>query len=429
MTGRFVPSIYAIDFGTTNSLLAAANAEHIHPPIALDPDARDSSILRSVLYFPEATRCFYGTRAIGEYTAAGGQGRLIRSIKKHLPSRSFIGTHIDERPMNLEDLIGAFLGEMRARANAYFETDVTRVLLGRPARFSADDADDTRAQYRLERSARIAGFTDISFCPEPVAAAREFRSTLSERKIVLVGDFGGGTSDFTILQMHDGPFDSRDVLSIGGVSVAGDAFDSALMRRHIGKHFGTEVKYTVPFGSNVLQMPPALMEKICTPADASLLQTADAMTFLRNLKDWSLGERDRRAIDQLLTFVEDRLGFRVFEAIEQAKRALSESQQTTFHFEYPTIEVDERIERAAFEQSSAHATEAIVRELDATLERAALKPADIDIVCCTGGTARLPAVEHALATRFGSDKLTQFQNFHSVILGLTEQARSELAAA
>lgn len=429
MTGRFVPSIYAIDFGTTNSLLAAANAEEIHAPISLEPEARDASILRSVLYFPTAQQCFYGARAIREYTAAGGQGRLIRSIKKHLPSRSFIGTHIDERPMNLEDLIGTFLGEMRSRANAYFQTDVTRVLLGRPARFAADDADDLRAQYRLERSARSAGFTEISFCPEPVAAAREFRSTLREKKIVLVGDFGGGTSDFTVLQMHDGPFEGRDVLSIGGVSVAGDAFDSALMRRHIGKHFGTEVKYKVPFGNNVLTMPPALMEKICTPADASLLQTADAMTFLRNLKDWSLGDSDERAIEQLLTFVEDRLGFQVFESIEQTKRALSEAERATFHYEYPTIEVDEVIERNAFEQSSASATDAIVRELDATLLRAGLTPEQVDIVCCTGGTARLPAVENALATRFGAAKLTQFQNFHSVILGLTEQARAEVAAA
>jgi hypothetical chaperone protein len=429
MTSRFVPSIYAIDFGTTNSLLAAANADQIHAPIALDPDARDSSILRSVLYFPSATRCFYGARAIGEYTAAGGQGRLIRSIKKHLPSRSFIGTHIDERPMNLEDLIGAFLGEMRARANQFFDADVTRVLLGRPARFSVDDADDTRAQYRLERSARIAGFTEVSFCPEPIAAAREFRSTLSERKIVLVGDFGGGTSDFTVLQMHDGAFVPEDVLAIGGVAVAGDAFDSALMRRHVGRHFGTEVKYKVPFGTNVLQMPPALMEKICTPADASLLQTADAMTFLRNVKDWSLGDRDEQAIEQLLTFVEDRLGFQVFESIEQTKRALSEQERVTFHFEYPTIEVDEPIERAAFEQSSANATAAIVAELDATLSRAQLRADQVDIVCCTGGTARLPAVEAALAQRFGRDKLTQFQNFHSVILGLSEQARAGLRAA
>jgi hypothetical chaperone protein len=81
------------------------------------------------------------------------------------------------------------------------------------------------------------------------------------------------------------------------------------MRKHIGRHFGTEVQYKVPFGSNILTMPPALMEKICTPADASLLRAAEAMTFLRNVKDWSIGEEDERHIEQLLTLVEDRLGF------------------------------------------------------------------------------------------------------------------------
>lgn len=429
MGNRFVPRIYAIDFGTTNSLLAAADERSVHPPIALDPFARDPSILRTVLYFPDAQRCFYGAQGIAEYTASGGQGRLIRSIKKHLPSRSFVGTYIEERPMNLEDLIGAFLGELRARANRHFEVDVTRVVLGRPARFSADDGDDLYAQSRLERAARSAGFTEIAFCPEPIAAAREFRSTLRERKVVLVGDFGGGTSDFTVLQMHDGPFAPSDVLAIGGVALAGDAFDSALMRRHVGKHFGTEVKYRVPFGENVMQMPPALMEKICTPADASLLQSADAMSFLRNLKDWSIGATDRRAIDQLLTFVEDRLGFQVFEAIEGTKRALSGRDEALFHYDYPTIEIDELIERAAFEQSSVRVTDAIVTELDATLKRAGLSPSEVDIVCCTGGTARLAAVEGALAQRFGREKLTQFANFHSVILGLSEHARAQLQHA
>jgi hypothetical chaperone protein len=426
MAARFVPEMYAIDFGTTNSLLAAARSDGLHAPIALDDSARDPSILRSVLYFPNATRCFYGVRAIDEYTAAGGQGRLIRSIKKHLPSRSFVGTFIDERPMNLEDLIGAFLSEMRSRANRFFDADVTRVVLGRPARFARDDADDLYAQNRLERAARIAGFNDVSFCPEPIAAAREFRSSLRDEQIVLVGDFGGGTSDFTVLRMHPGEFVASDVLAIGGVSVAGDAFDSALMRKHIGKHFGTEVTYRVPFGSNVLRMPPALMEKICTPADASLLQSRDALTFLRNVKDWSLGAADERALDQLLTFVEDRLGFQVFEVIEQTKRALSERVSATFAFQYPTIDIHEPIERQAFEHSSERATELIVAELDATLARAALTPEQVNVVCCTGGTARLPAVENALAARFGREKLTQFENFHSVILGLSEHARSLL---
>ena len=424
---RMVPQVYAIDFGTTNSLLAAANSSELHAPIPLDPTASDPTILRSLLYFPSAERCFYGAQAISEYTASGGQGRLIRSIKKHLPSRSFVGTHIDERPMNLEDLIGAFLGEMRTRANDFFGADVRRVMLGRPARFAVDDADDAYAQYRLERAARQAGFEEIAFCPEPIAAARDFRSTLRKQQTVLVGDFGGGTSDFTVLRMHDGPFDPSDVLAIGGLSVAGDAYDSALMRKHVGKHFGTEVRYQVPFGSNVMQMPPALMEKICTPADASLLRAAEAMAFLRNVRDWSLGPDDEQHIEQLLTFVDDRLGFSVFEAIERSKRALSAADEDVFRYNYPTIDIEERITRAGFEASSAYATERIVSELDATLKRAGIGAAQVDIVCCTGGTAKLPAVEQALAQRFGRDKLSQFENFHSVIRGLSAHAQAALA--
>src|SRR5687768_7446711 len=105
----FAPLCYAIDFGTTNSLLAAANERAVHPPIALDPLAPDPTILRSVLYFPDAAHCHYGADALAQYTAQGMQGRLMRSVKKFLPSRSFIGTYVDDRPLNLEDLIGAVL--------------------------------------------------------------------------------------------------------------------------------------------------------------------------------------------------------------------------------------------------------------------------------------------------------------------------------
>jgi hypothetical chaperone protein len=424
MSAAFEPQCYAIDFGTTNSLLAAASADAVHPPIALDLPARDPTILRSVLYFPDASRCHYGVHALGEYAAQGMQGRLIRSIKKYLPRRSFIGTYIEERPMNLEDLIGALLGEMRARANRHFGADVTSVVLGRPARFAADDGDDRFAEYRLERSARVAGFTRIAFLPEPIAAARDFRATLTEPRTVLVGDFGGGTSDFTVMRMRAAGYDARDVLAIGGVSVAGDAFDSAIMRNHVAPHFGSEVTYRVPMGHNVLRMPPALMEKICSPADASLLRMQDALSFLRNVQAWSLGPDDRRRMDQLLTFVEDRLGFQLFEAIEAAKRALSDAQHSAVRFSYPTIEVNEPVTRAAFERGSERQTAAILDELDATLARAGLTADAIDVVCCTGGTARLPALRNALAERFGADKLTEFRNFHSIVHGLAEHARS-----
>jgi hypothetical chaperone protein len=421
---RASPTFYAIDFGTTNSLLAAADAERVLPPALLDPAAHDPTILRSVLYFPDAARCYYGAEGLAQYVAHGMQGRLMRSIKKFLPSRSFIGTHVEDRPLNLEDLIGAVLGEMRRRANELFDADVRAVVLGRPARFSEDDADDRFAEYRLERAARIAGFTEIRFCPEPVAAARDFQRTLREPKTVLVGDFGGGTSDFTVVRLRPDGYDARDVLAIGGVSIAGDALDACVMRHHVARHFGAEVQYRVPFGQNVMTMPPALMEKLCTPGDASLLRSQDALAFLRNVRAWSLGEDDRRRMDQLFTLIEDRLGFALFEAIEAAKRALTDTDHTRVRFSYPTVEIDEPLARSAFEASTAAKTQAIVHELDATLERAGVRPEEVDLVCCTGGTARVPSLARALASRFGESKLQAHENFHSVIKGLAEHARA-----
>ena len=105
---------------------------------------------------------------------------------------------------------------------------------------------------------------------------------------------------------------------------------------------------------------------------------------------------------------------------------MSEHEHAVFRYRYPTVEIDEPIARDAFQASSARATEKILAELDATLRRAQLTAADVEVVCCTGGTARLPAVEAALAARFGANKLNQFQHFHSVIRGLSEHARDSL---
>ena len=134
-------------------------------------------------------------------------------------------------------------------------------------------------------------------------------------------------------------------------------------------------------------MPPALMEKICAPAEASLLRKQDALSFLRDVRAWSLGPKDEERLDQLLIFVEDNLGFAVFEAIEAGKRVLSDAESTCIRYAYPGIEVEEPVTRAQFRDSSARATDAILQALDATLADAGTPPEAIDIVCCTGGTA------------------------------------------
>ena len=418
--------IYAIDFGTTNSLLGAALKDHVLPPIALDPGAPDPSILRSVLYFPDRDHCFYGSEAIREFTRRDMEGRLIRSIKKFLPMRSFIGTFVDERPMNLEDIIGVFLAELRRRANEHFGVDVDSVLLGRPARFSPDDADDQYAQYRLERSAKNAGFKHIEFCPEPVAAAYGFKSTLTEPRIVLVGDFGGGTSDFTVIRMSEKQFSNSDVLSIGGVAFAGDALDGCVMRKRISGHFGADVQYQVPFGSNVLTMPPHLMEKICSPADISLLRRRDTMEFFRNVRSWSLGGEDREKMDRLFCLLSEQIGFDLFEEIERVKRSLSEKTSEQLAFHRSGVDIEETVSREQFESYTEEMVERILSSLDRTVKDAQLRYQDIDLVCSTGGTAKVPAIQRGLEERFGKEKIREHNRFHSIVHGLSQIARERI---
>ena len=427
----FHPEIYAIDFGTSNSLLGAANREGHHPPIALDGSADDPSLLRSVLFFPEARSpegapVFLGKAALDEYVARGSRGRLIRSLKRFLPMRGFVRTVINSRAYTLEELIAIVLREMRERADRHFGARVTRALLGRPARFSDDPAEDALAEQRLRAAALLAGFTSVAFCPEPVAAARDFRDELAGETLMLVGDFGGGTSDYSLVMIGPGGFALSDVLAVGGVSVAGDALDGTIMRGQIAHEFGADVRYRVPFGENVLTMPKPLMQKLCSPAEMSLLGRRDAQSFLTDVKSWALGDDDRRHIDQLLTLVDDGLGFMLFESIEQLKKRLSSVETAAFSFHVPGIDIDRDITRSEFEAGASRELGAILGALDATLARGGARPSDVERVCLTGGTARVPCIERALRERFGAERLHALRGLHAVAEGLGRQAHQLL---
>lgn len=417
------PTLYAIDFGTSNSLLCGVSPRGVDQPLALDPSASDPSVFRSILFYSEDKQWHFGAAALERYVAEGMRGRFLRSLKRFLPMPSFEETRIGSRAVRLEELIGVFLRELRRRANQHYGVDVRRALFGRPARFADSDENDALAEERLGAAAQFAGFDEVHFCPEPTAAAYDFRSRLTEPQVVLVADFGGGTSDYTVARLTPGE-DEVEVLAIGGVSVAGDAFDGAIMRHKVSRHLGADVKYKVPFGSNVLSMPRPLMEALCSPAETCLLAQRDIMTFLRDIKSGSLGKDDKRHIDQLLCLVEDSLGFQLFESIEHAKRALSDDATTELRFDYPGIDIREPISQDEFQTFSKPQVDTILASLDRTLAQSGLGVEGIDLVCCTGGTARVAALAAGIQSRFGAEKLVRLRSLHSVIQGLGERARS-----
>lgn len=426
--------IHAIDFGTTNSLLGAVHRGQPLPLAELDPAASDPTLFRSILYFPPGDAKdpethglrYFGTAAIKEFLTREMEGRFLRSFKRFLPHSSFAGTQVNGRLMKLEDIVAMFLREMKSRAAHTFGQDTNAVVLGRPVKFSADPAQDALAQSRLETAAKLAGYTSIQFCPEPVAAAYEFQKTITESKIIVVCDYGGGTSDYTVIELNPDPKVAPNVLSLGGVPMAGDALDGEIMRHKISEHFGSKVAYKVPFGSNTLAMPRALMESLCTPAEVSLLKERSTYEFLKQVASWSLGPDDRRRMDQLFCLIDGQLGFDVFEVIERSKRTLSGADSTRFEYRRPGIQITEPITLQAFDEWTAEKVESILKSLDSTVKDAGLKFHEIDAVYATGGTAHVKSLHRGLVERFGRERMQTHNAFHSVASGLVLKAR-ELA--
>jgi hypothetical chaperone protein len=416
------PTVFAIDFGTSNSLLAGAAPGCTFPPAPLDPDATDPTVLRSALYFASVRECAFGVAAIRALVANGFRGRLIRSIKRHLASRAFTATRIAEKTLTIEELIASLLRAMRERAERHYQTEVARAVLGRPARFSNDDGEDALAEQRLRRAAELAGFREVSFCPEPVAAAYDFAGDLSEPRLVLIVDLGGGTSDFTLVRMDAAGFRPSDVLSVGGVAVAGDALDGALVRCAVAPELGSKARFRVPFGSNVLEMPMDLVELLCSPADLTLVDRAAIMRRLGDIQNGLLDPRDRDKLEKYRVIVEDGVGFDLYEAVEGAKRRLSDAEESELSLEYPGAELVRKVEQKEFHTAAERPIGRIFEALDRTLATGGVRHDQVDIVCLTGGTSRMPLIELEVQRRLPRAALRRLTSFHSVVQGLARHA-------
>ncbi len=418
---------YAIDFGTSNTLIAAVGVDRVEVlPIAAG--APDPTILRSILYTPELGEWFFGDEAISEYSSRFVEGRLLRSIKKYLPDSQFTHTSIHNKNYSLIDLISFFLKEIRQRANAIVGSDVTKVVLGRPAAFSLDESHDQLAQNRLQAAAQMAGFQEIHFLPEPIAAAYEFRQKVLTPQTVLVADFGGGTSDFTVLKMSKQAFSSKDIMAINGISIAGDRFDGSIMSHSIAPHFGSKLTYKLPLGKNVLGLPHNILNKMCSAPDISFFVRGDIRTLLEHAKRWALSPAEQKNIDRLFVLAEENLGYRLFEAIEKTKITLSDNPTASFNFSYPGLDVEESITSESFVNGSADIVKQIMATLDACVEQAQITHRDVNLVCLTGGTAKVPAIRQALIDRFGVNTIQTQSQFHSIINGLALKAQELFAS-
>lgn len=415
-------TVLAVDFGTSNSLVGAIHKGKRIEALPIDTSAQDPSLMRTLLYFPNADICYYGAEAIQKFIENDMEGRLFRSFKSHLPNEQYLGTMIDRRVLSLESLIGIFLLELKKRSEKILGAEVTSAVIGRPARYSMDDVADGFALHRMQKAAEFAGFKEVSFVPEPLAAALDYRRHLSAEKIVLIGDFGGGTSDFTVMRMSPDGFQKSDVLGVDGCPLAGDALDSVFMSERLNKTFGAQASYRLPMSSNILKMPNSVMERLNKPAHIVHLKDRETYNFIREVQKCALKADDKALIQRLFVLIEDQQIFPFFEEIEKTKRTLSHENKALFSFQYPDLETEETFFKSEFEHWAEKIRNPIFEALDRCLKQAGMQDAQIDHVFLTGGTGHVPFVRKTFEDRFGKEKLQTSAFFHSVLSGLIEAA-------
>jgi hypothetical chaperone protein len=241
---------------------------------------------------------------------------------------------------------------------------------------------------------------------------------------VLVADFGGGTSDFTLMKLgpsRRGQWDRRgDVVGSAGVRIAGDRFDAEVMRHKLLKYFGAESTYTQPFSTQRLSIPKHILGRLLSWHEMSFIREPSIQALVAQMHKTS---DQVETIEALQDLVMENLGYHLFRAIEAAKVELSSKEETTIDFEEARISIHERITRAEFERFC----QPILDELDGCVvglfEKTGL-PQKVDAVFLTGGSSQIPAVRALFARRFGEDRVRTADAFTSVAEGLGRAASS-----
>ncbi len=407
-----------LDFGTSNSAVALSTGE----VLVLEPAAAQPRLSRSVLFFPEDTPdVLAGGPAIERYLEDNA-GRFIQSMKTWLPSTTFTRTQIRNRTLLLEELISIFLGSIRTCAGAALGVELDEVVLGRPARFSVDPKADAFAEERLRKAAELSGFREVSFVIEPIAAALTYEATLTRDELVLVADFGAGTTDLTLMWLGPGRRERgdrrADVVASSGVYVGGDRFDAAIMKHKLLKYFGQGSTYEVGFKR--MPIPTYVLGRLLSWNEMSLIRERST----RELIDQMLKTSDSKAaIEALHDLVMYNLGYRLYRAIEKAKVELSTRTSATVVFQDERIHIEEKVTRAEFDRFCAPLIDELEVCADGLLARA---PASlkIDSVFLTGGSSQLPSVRKLFAKKFGEERLRTADAFTSVAEGLGRAANS-----
>ena len=415
-------TVCGIDFGTSNSTIAIVRDGET----TLVPVEDSSTTIPSAIFFPaHGAAPLYGRAAIQAYTARES-GRLLRSLKSILGSELMNEkTAVGGRYQTFEAILVGFLSHLKAKAEAFAQGAIDAVVMGRPVHFVDDDpAVDARAEAKLADIARAASFKHITFLFEPIAAALSFEHTLASDELVFIADIGGGTADFSVVEV--GPRHrvktnrSGDILANDGIRVGGTNLDMRLSLAAVMPHFGSQAKTKAG-----LDLPRWPFVDLATWHRIHTIASPKNMTTLKQiLADCA----DAGTFERYLDVIRQQSGHLIAARVEQAKIALSGTASTVIDLRDLIANCAPRADNCKFERAIEHELERLATAVTATLEQSGRTGHDITTVFLTGGTSAVPAIKRVLREILPKAKVIEGDLFNSVGFGLALEAKRRFAA-
>ena len=429
-----------IDFGTSNSGIAFAQAGQVHV-LPIETLTETPQVIKTILYLTRDQKAYIGQEAvelyyqhnigrtrnyvkkrIGEVEYHGGDmfyvtdvyafldeaspGRLLQYLKTALRSEGYGGTRIFDRFYTPTELVSIYLREIKARAEKLLHDEIQEVVLGRPVHFAHKPELDRQAENSLRDAALEAGFHRVEFELEPVAAALFYEQNLGKPQNTLIFDFGGGTLDITIMRLGDPK--RQTIYGSGGIDIAGSDFDKAIIRQRMLPHFGFG---KVEGNPEVLDMIQSLQNWMVLPEQS----TPANRRRLRQAIQSGLAPVQLASLEALIF---NDLAFSFYREIEDAKIRLSQQGATVIQMRAPEMKLWQIYTRLQFEKDIQVFARSIYAVILQTMASAGFEPEQIDTVVTTGGSSEIPLFKAMLAALFGKDKITTSDSFNSVTAGL-----------
>ena len=410
-----------IDFGTTNTVVAFAGPDGEAEALQFTQDGIVHRTYNSALCFWEEhqgestqLRMEGGPWAVEQFVEGIAAHRFIQSFKTFAASASFVKTRIFRQHFRFEDLLSAFLRSLLRHADRPLSLSAERIVIGRPVRFAGSSPDEALAMRRYHAAFGRLGVAHGRYVYEPVGAAFFYARQLQHDATILVADFGGGTSDFSVMRFarRNGRIEAIP-LGHSGIGIAGDAFDYRIIDNVVSKHLGKGTSYRS--FAKTLTIPNGYHANFARWNQLAMMKTNGDLKEIIELQRTAV---DPEPLGRLIDLIENDLGFALYRAVSSAKVTLSSADEAQFRFHEGSLHIEETITRGEFEGWIADDVAHIVATVEQVLERAGLGADQIDKVFLTGGSSFIPAIWRVFGERFGEGKLTTGDQFESIAYGL-----------